>query len=145
MIFFQVKSNSISIHNSQFDIKKKFCKLWLTNVVHVHSDGLSSHGIEAEEVLCPLIQLKCMAVEGGCLDVVLCSNAGHMPSRNLPIAEAQELAALKHITVDCCEEIYTNVSWRQLDVWTNNGVTISYLLGSALISFSPTTTKLTVH
>lgn len=72
----------------------------LTFVIHVHTDGLSGHGIEAEIVLLPFIQLKHVAVKCSCLNVVVGSNAGHMPCNNLTIAEDQDWAALKHIPID---------------------------------------------
>lgn len=53
-----------------------------------------------------------MAVESDRLDVVLGSDAGHVPRGDLAVAEAQELAALKHVTVDCYVEIYTKGQFR---------------------------------
>lgn len=77
-----------------------WCWLRLTYVIHVHADGLSCHGVEAEEILCPFVQLERVAVKCSCLNVVLGSDAGHVPRSNLTVAEAQGWAALKHVTVD---------------------------------------------
>ena len=76
----------------------------LTNIVHVHEDCFSCHRVESEDVFSAVIEIKCVAIEGSRLDVVLCSHTRHMPSYNFPITESQMLTTLKHITVNRCEE-----------------------------------------
>ena len=58
-----------------------------TYVVHFHSDSLSGHWVETQKVLCPPVHLKCVSVESSCLDVVLRSDAGHVPCCNLTVTE----------------------------------------------------------
>lgn len=60
-----------------------------------------------------------MTIEGGCLDVVLGTNAGYMPCCNFTIAETQGWAAFKRVTVNGCQgtkiELYQRtVARRQL-------------------------------
>lgn len=73
---------------------------FLTFIIHVHGDGLSRHGEERQEVLLSVVHFKRVAVESHGLDAALLADAGDVPCGNLIIAEAQNLAAFKHVAVD---------------------------------------------
>lgn len=59
----------------------------LTNISHVHRDRLSCHGKQTEDVLFSVVQLKCVSIKCGCLNVILFPNTRHVPSCNLTIAK----------------------------------------------------------
>uniref|UniRef100_A0A0E9UZE0 Uncharacterized protein n=1 Tax=Anguilla anguilla TaxID=7936 RepID=A0A0E9UZE0_ANGAN len=56
-------------------------------------------GKEAQDVLGTVVQLETVTVPGGGLNVVLVSDAGHVPGHYLAIAKPQNLPAVIYVAV----------------------------------------------